>query len=210
MEGGIVKIQVIAELLSAVAAFITVGLAIIELANRSKAKKADVAIVIYSNYLFAAQQIGYMVSNVETLAGNCKNMSVGDQKAFAKAHLIDPSLPAVLQKIENEFVSNTNYNTEEGKRNSIMILNYTGSASNLILTVNTFYTMLIENESMPPEQIINYYDRIKATYAQINTTAPDVEEMLRKNLKTLHNHSNIYIVSLFVATVLFLLVCLFL
>ena len=47
----------LAELVSAVAALITVGLAFTELLSRSKAKKAAMAMDLYAEFLFVRQQV---------------------------------------------------------------------------------------------------------------------------------------------------------
>lgn len=204
------NIQPIAELVSAIAAVTTVGLASIELYSRSKAKKAEMAMDIYSRYLFVAQQMEYAVENVKMLSQNAVNMSISECKAFAKTHLPDASLVTEVREIEVSSVKNSDFIHEEGKVHSQQIMDFTGKAMNLFVTINTFYTMVVENDTITTEEIAEKAKRVLVMYEQMTEILASAGVLLHKNLRKLSNHSNIYLVALLVLAAVFLGICLFL
>ena len=91
------NVQVIAKLLSAIAAFVAVGMACIELYSRSN-KKAETAIDVYAEVLFIVQQLKYAVRSIDRLIENLGTLTVEEIKAFAKTHIIDAELISKIQK----------------------------------------------------------------------------------------------------------------
>ena len=204
------NVQVIAELLSALAAFVTVGMACIELYSRSSSKKAETAIDVYAEFLFIVQQLKYAVRSIDKLIENLGTLTVEEIKAFAKTHIIDAELISKIQKIENTSIKNINYKKEQGKVNSQQILDFIGNAINLIVIINTFYTMVIENESIEFENLKEKTTNVWNEYNKMNDSLKQTEKILNKNLKKLHNNSNIYICLLFALSAGFILLGVFL
>ena len=201
------KIQIFAEILSAYAAIITVALAISELSARSKAKKADVAIEIYANFLFIIQQLQYAVENVVRLCKECSVLTTTEQQSFAKTHYIDSSLASKAEHVETAAITCFNYTTEEGKNNSKLIIDFIGKANNLISIINTFYST-VENHTLLDEEwfnsrctiVLNMFDELKYLEESCNS-------LLKKNLKTYHNSSIVYLVTLLLISLIFVAIC---
>lgn len=203
----IVDIQAVAELLSALAAFVTIGLACIELYTRSNAKKAENAIEIYSEYLFVVQQLEYAVKNIENLEHNCKNLTTKEINAFVQNHKLDISLIHKIQKIENMSIMGYDYTKDEGQMNSQLILEFTGMTVNLINTINTFYTFLTETVENHTDWINKNAIRVYNGFEIASDTIKVTGDLLKQNLKKSHNMSNAYIVLLFTLSAIFLLIC---
>lgn len=204
------NIQVIAELLSALAAFVTVGMACIELYSRSSSKKAETAIDIYAEFLFVNQQLQYAIRNIYRLLESSDTLTDGEIKAFAKTHIIDAEIISKIQKIENTSITNSNYTTEQGKVNSTHILDFIGNAINLIVNINTFYAMVMENEIIDIDNLKEKATRIFDEYEKLDDSLKQTEIILNKNLKKLHNSSNMYLLLLFALSIVFIVLCVFL
>ena len=198
------NMQSIAEILSALAALITMGLACVELCSRSASKKAEAAIDIYAEYLFVRQQLDYAVSNVSKLCGTTKSFTEQEVKAFAKSHMLDSSLLVSLQKIENIGIKTFNPRKEQGQDNARMLLDLTGQAMNLAASVNAFFTAVAEEPAVDHKRIGENAGKIQAEYDTLKESWDATGDVLKKNLKVSHNLSYLYI------AFLLCLVCLFL
>ena len=204
------SVRDLAELLSAFAAFATVILAVMELSNRSKAKRAENAMKIYADYLFVKQQLDYAVANVSVLTREANNLSPEGRKSFANTHFVQPSLSATVQEVASEFVRNVDYNKAESKTNSRTVLDFSGSAINIILLVNTFYSMIMEETNMPADQIKRNADIVVNTYSEMIDDIEETGVLLHQNLRKLKLHSKVYIILLLILMAVFFAVCIFL
>ena len=197
------EIVEIAEFLSAFAAFMTVCFAIVELSARSKAKKADEAIEVYANLLFVCQQIDYIVGSAESFTRKCATISEKERRSYAKTHLPNPALDALIHNIEKESICNFNYTSEEGRANSAIILEFTQSALHTLITANTFYQTITDHEQYPLSSITQNCAELKAAHTELLQITNNAQDILRKRLKKVHNSSNIYLISLGIASIFF-------
>ena len=200
----------VAEFLSAYAALMTVFLAFAELSSRAKTKKADTAMSIYADYLYVAQQISYLMGSAESFSEKCGNLTAEQMKAYAKTHMAEKSLFGMIHRIENESVSGFNYQTEEGKSNSQVILSYVGQANNLLTFLNTFYQSVLDEPNPDAEFIRQTYAQLEHRYNNETLASVAAGELLKRNLKKLRNNSNAYLICLFVAGFVLLVLCHFL
>lgn len=121
-----------AEIISAWAAFVTVCVAIMELYNRIRTKKAESAMKIFADYLFIEQQLNYNIASVNSLVENCRKITFDEIKVFAKQHLFDTRIIQQVEKIERDYISNTNLKKLEGRRNAKVTLRFTGESLNIM------------------------------------------------------------------------------
>lgn len=197
----------IAEFVSAFAALMTVSLATIELSARSKTKKAEDAISIYSDYLHIKQQLDYYVNSTHTFTDNISKYEAIELCTFAQTHIIPKSLFDMVCNIEKQSICNFDYSSKSGKSNSTHILNFSSQTNNLMISVNTFYKAYLNDPNCSAESISNNQAHIDDLYKEAYDTVEQTGEMLRGNLKKLHNHSNTYLAFLFLAGLFFLAAC---
>lgn len=197
----------IAELISAIATFFTVCLAIIELASRRRLKNAEEAIEAYTNYLIAEQQIKYLVSSALTFKEKCDKTNNKECKSYARAHIPDSSLLSLIQSVEKESITTFDSNKDEGKLNSIVVLEAAGAASNVVTAVSTFYQVILDNDTYQEKSVDKAFNIINDLNDKMTSLNLKVEEVLRKNLKNIHKSSNIYIITLVCFSLVFLSIC---
>lgn len=206
----IASITDVAELISAFAAILTVGLAFVELSSRSKAKKADLAMDIYSDYLHIKQQLIYAVENVGSYAQNIAAYTELELSAFVQTHNIDSSVFATIQKLSKESISSFECLKDEGKRNSKLILDFCAGVTDLLLYINAFFKANSHGGPYDIEKIKKSHRYVLTTYQKLIPSIDTAGETLNKNLIKTHSRSNLYLATLFLAAVVCLLICFFL
>lgn len=199
-------IQDIAELLSAFAAFITVGLAAIELYSRRKSNNADIAIETYSDYLFVEQQICYAVSSATRFAQDA-GKAITELVPYASTHVIDQSLRDKIYEIQKNSICCSNYNSAAGKRNASAIMECAGASLDLITMINTFYTTIAAG-NVTVEWINENVSYIIDGFEVVKEKSRDVVPILNSHVKKYHNFSNFYLIGLFIAMAVFMVICL--
>ena len=199
----------IAELLSAYAALMTVTLAVAELASRSKAKKAEIAIEIYSDYLNAIQQLEYIVGSAGSLSQKCSELSKSELKSYAKTHIVSKDLISLVHKIEKDSIK---YFGSKFKSNNEakQIIELSGYTTNIIILVNTFYQAILDNDNISADSIRTKYQYILDSYQNKVNLLEAARIYLSSNLKKTKDSSNFYLLFLAIAEIAFLALCMIL
>ncbi len=195
-----------AEIISAWVAFITFGVAVIELYYRNKAKKAENAMKIYADYLFIEQQLNYSIENIKKLINNCRKITTDEIQVFAKSHLLDTRIIKQVEKIESNFISNTNFKKAQGKHNSEKALKFTGETLNIMTNINSFYMVLVKGDILSVEWIEENGQRICADFKRMTDLIKQAGNLFQKNLKKQHNFYRFFIIVLFMMSIGFLIV----
>ncbi len=196
-----------AELVSAVAAILTVILAAIELYNRGKDKRAEVSMDIYSDFLLVKQQLQYAVDNVKSFSRNVTRCTDAELTAFVRAHHISPSVFTTIQKLSKQSISSFDCLKAEGKAMSILILDMSIDITDLLLYINTFFQANAHGGPYDAEKIKGRCQYVLATHQKLLPTLDAVGENLKKNLKKTRSRSNNYLIILFVVLALLLFIC---
>ena len=201
------NIKEFAELISAIAALITVFLASIELYSRSNVKKAEDAADVYSKFLIIEMQLNYAIESISNLTQRYKNFSSDELSSYAKSQLLDSTVPLMAQKIENCFIKNTNPKKESNKIKSQLVLDFTGKVTNLVKTINTFYSVIATKE-MPSEDWIEQHGKeVVSEFKKMKDLIKNTQSLLNENLNKTHSFSKAYIISLPILAVVFLFIC---
>ena len=198
----------IAELMSALAAILTVGLAFVELSTRSKAKKADMAMSIYSDYLHIKQQLQYAVENVGSYAKNIQRCSPAELTAFVQTHSVDSSVFTLLHTLSKESISSFECLKDEGKNNSKIVLDFCTGVTDLLLYINTFFKSNAQSAPCDIQRIEQSHQYVLSAYEKLLPNVDAAGEILNKNLIKTHSRSRLYLAVLLVAAVVFLFLCL--
>ena len=197
----------IAELVSAFAAFLTVGLAFVELSTRSKAKKADLAMDIYSDFLHIKQQLEYAVENVRSYVHNIDRCSEAELIAFVQTHAVDPSVFSIIQKLTKESISSFDCLSAKGKDNSKLIIDFSGGVTDLLLFINAFFKANAHGGPYDIEKIQKSYQHVSSTYQKLLPGIDIAGDVLKSNLKKTHSNSKLYLTVLIITAVILLFIC---
>ena len=200
----------VAELLSALAAFLTVALAFVELFSRSRIKKADTAIDIYADFLHLVQQLQFAQRTAATFAEKCTALSPTERISYAKTHIITPETLTLMQKFEKDCISNFDYTSDVGKTNSSAILEFTSAATSFAVSVNTYYQFILDGKDYSTELIRAHRKNVDLSYDKLNSSLETAGELLRRNLKKTHNTSTLYLIVLLSCAAVFTALCFFL
>ncbi|MBQ9929629.1 MAG: hypothetical protein IJO72_02480 [Oscillospiraceae bacterium] len=196
-----------AELVSAVAAILTVILAAIELYNRGKDKRAEVSMDIYSDFLLVKQQLQYAADNVKSFSRNVSHCTDAELTAFVRAHHISPSVFTTIQKLSKQSISSFDCLKAEGKETSTLILNLSIDVTDLLLYINTFFQANAHGGPYDAEKIDGRSQYVASTYQKLLPALDVVGETLHKNLIKTRGRSNTYLTVLFVVLALLLFIC---
>ncbi len=203
----ITHIADIAELLSAFAAILTVGLAFIELTFRSKAKRADIAMNIYADFLYTKQQLAYAVGSVQSFARNVGRCSETVLISFCRTHAIDPSIFTTIHTLTKESITNAERLTQKEKTRSKLVLDLSGKTTDLLLYINAFFQAYAAGGPYDSADIEKSCQHVTATYEELLPQLEAAGSVLKTNLKKMHSSSNLYISVLLVAAVVLLGIC---
>jgi hypothetical protein len=194
----------IAEYLSAFAAFLTGSLAVVELALRRRVKDAEKAMESYADYLSVNQQIKYLESSARSFSEQCHTLDYKERQAYAKTHMPKPELFRLIRSIEKECITGGNFDNVEGRKNAMTIMEISGEASNFLVTLQTFYRVILDQDSYSVETIREKFELVSMSYQRLLPLAKNTERMLRKNLKEVHTSSNAYLLAMALSTLFFL------
>lgn len=199
----------IAELIGAFAAFVTLGMAVVELILRNRIKKAEEAMDMYANYLIAEQQVKYVVENALSFIDKLINMTdfrkkVNDCKAYAKAHMPDTSLVSLLQTVEKEGITVFDKKqTDQPKR----VLEAIGVTTNLVTVVSTFYQTILDKSGYEYSDLRHARELIEQELKSFEENNQAVKVILAGEVKTPKRSAWTYVLVFFALTVLFVLAC---
>lgn len=199
-----------AQLLSAVAACLTVILAFIELSSRSKLKRADVAMDMYADFLNITQRLNYIQNGVSAFVSNYHHLTKEERLAYAKSHLPDEELYSLIQKFERDCVSSFEAKKDGSKKDGSYIIEHSGIASNVLLMVKTIYQHELDGGIYTEEKLSDRLGRVNKYFEELNCHESVILALLFKNVKKCHNTSNIYLITLICSAIIFLLVCMLL
>ena len=195
-----------AEIISAWAAFVTVCVAIMELYNRIRTKKAESAMKIFADYLFIEQQLNYNIASVNSLVENCRKITFDEIQVFAKQHLFDTRIIQQVEKIERDYISNTNLKKLEGRRNAKVTLRFTGESLNIMRNVNSFYMVLVKGDGLSVDWVEENGKKICADYDKMSALTKQAGKLFHENLKEQYNFTKIFGLFLFVLSIIFIAV----
>ncbi len=193
-----------AEIISAWAAFVTVCIAVIELYNRIRTKKAESAMKIFADYLFIEQQLNYNIASVGSLVENCRKITFDEVQVFAKQHLFDTRIIQQVEKIESDYISNTNLKKFEGKHYAETTLKFTGEALNIMRNVNSFYMVLVKGDVLSVDWIEKNGKKICSDFEKMSELTKQAGNLFHKNLKKQYNFTKICGLILFVLSIIFI------
>lgn len=196
----------IAEYLSAFAAFLTGSLAIVELALRRRVKDAETAMESYANYLSLNQQIKYLESSARSFSEQCHTLNNKERQAYAKTHMPRPELFRLIHAVEKECIIGSNLNDVEGRKNAITVMDIGAEASNFLVTLQTFYRAILNQDDYSVESIRQRFELVLTSYQRVVPLAKNAERLLRKNLKKVHTSSNAYLLAMALSALFFLVI----
>ena len=187
----------LAELVSATAALITVGLAFTELVSRGKAKKAAMAMDLYAEFLFVRQQAKSAVGAANSFTNHYSAATAEELAAFAEANLVRPEVFAALEKVTKEGVSSFDCFSKQGKQYSTVVMECTGSLQSLLNQVNTFLQAYAADEERDEAKVQAAYEQIEAMHRQVHANLESAAAILKENLKKTNRYSEWYLIILF-------------
>ena len=187
----------LAELVSAVAALITVGLAFTELLSRSKAKKAAMAMDLYAEFLFARQQTKSAMGAVKSFVNHYATATPEELSSFAQAHRVHPEVFATLEKVTKEGVSSFDCFSKQGKQYSTVIMECTGNLQSLLSQINTFLKAYGDDRVRDAVKVQAAYEQIEELHRQVCADMESATVILKENLKKTNRYSEWYLIILF-------------
>lgn len=194
----------LAELVSAVAALITVGLAFTELVSRSRAKKAAMAMDLYAEFLFVRQQARSAIGAAKSFARNSTTATAEVLASFAKVHEVPPEVFAALERVTKEGVSCFDCFSEKGKEYSTAIMDFTGNIGSLLRQINTYLRAYSAEDTRDAAAIQQACEQLEERYAQVHAQMDTANVILKDNLKKTNRYSEWYLVILFLIIVVLL------
>ena len=191
----------LAELVSAVAALITVGLAFTELISRGKAKKAAMAMDLYAEFLFARQQTSSAIGAAKSFTNHYATASAEELATFAAMNRVRPEVFAALEKVTKEGISSFDCFSKQGKQYSTVIMECTGSLQSLLNQANTFLQAYAADEVRDTAKVQAAYEQIEEMHRQAYAKMESAAVILKDNLKRTNRYSEWYLIILFVIIV---------
>lgn len=199
----------IAELLSAYAALMTVTLAVAELASRSKTKKAEKAIEIYSDYLNIVQQLDYIIGSAGSLVKKGSGLTNVERKSYAKTHMASKDLVSLVYKVEKESIKSFG-SKSKNKEDVKNIIEISGFIANIITSTNTFYQAILDDDNISEESIRLNYQVLFDSYQEKVDLLGVASVYLSSKLKETKESSNLYLFFLAIVELIFLALCIIL
>lgn len=161
---------------------------------------------IFADYLFIEQQLNYNIASVNSLVENCRKITFDEIQVFAKQHLFDTRIIQQVEKIERDYISNTNLKKLEGRRNAKVTLKFTGESLNIMRNVNSFYMVLVKGDGLSVDWLEENVKKICADYDKMSALTKQAGKLFHENLKEQYNFMKIFGLFLFVLSIIFIAV----
>lgn len=191
----------LAELVSAVAALITVGLAFTELLSRSKTKKAAMAMDLYAEFLFVRQQVKTAMGVAKSFASHYGTATDEELVSFAQANKVPQEVFTALEKVTKEGVSSFDCFSKKGKQYSTVIMECTGSIQSLLRHVNAYLEAYSTDKTRNEAKVQAAYEEMVEKHHQVYANMESASLILKDNLQKTNRYSEWYLIILFIVIV---------